>query len=223
MAKDARLDEELRMTSPVGPRVVIADDHPVVLAGLVALLRQVNNLDVVAACSEGEAALKTILELQPDIACLDVQMPKFNGFEVVEAARQAGSKTHFLFLTGSVSREEFATASACGAIAIFHKDSASVELLEWFESFDAGRDGRALGSRDPDTSQRGLTAREREIAMFVSRGLTNKHIAREAGISEGTVKIHLYNIFQKLGVSNRTELANYANVRSVVGMQEHRF
>lgn len=211
------------MTSLTGPRIVIADDHPVVLAGLVALLRQVNNLNVVAACSEGETALKKILELQPDIACLDVQMPRYTGFEVVEAARQAGSKTSFMFLTGSVSREEFATASECGAIAIFHKDSASVELVEWFENFDLKRDGRSLELRDAESSPRSLTAREREIAMLVARGLTNKHIAREAGISEGTVKIHLYNIFQKLGVANRTELANYANVRSVVGLEEHRF
>jgi two-component system, NarL family, nitrate/nitrite response regulator NarL len=210
------------MTHLIGPRVVIADDHPVVLAGLVALLRQIDHLDVVAACLEGETALKMILELRPDIACLDVQMPKHTGFEVVAAARKAGSKTQFMLLTGSVSREDFTTASDCGAIAIFHKDSASDELLEWFEACDFKRDSRECGFRDGGDSPRNLTIREREIAMFVARGLSNKHIAREAGISEGTVKIHLYNIFQKLGIVNRTELANYANVRAGVRLQENR-
>lgn len=111
------------MACSPGRRIIIADDHPVVLAGLAALLRQVNNLDVVATCCEGETALKVILELQPDLACLDVQMPKLSGVEVIQAARQAGSETQFIVLTGSVAREEFATASECGAIAIFHKDS----------------------------------------------------------------------------------------------------
>lgn len=211
------------MDDVVGPRVVIADDHPVVLAGLVALLRQVKNLDVVAACSDGETALKMILELQPDIACLDVQMPQLTGIEVVEAARKAESKAQFIFLTGSVSREEFAIASECGAVAIFHKDSASDQLVEWFENCVFVRNGRTIAMRYGEDSTRSLTAREREIAMLVARGLSNKQIAREANISEGTVKIHLYNIFQKLNVSNRTELANYANLRTVGVAQESRF
>lgn len=214
------------MACSPGRRIIIADDHPVVLAGLAALFRQVNNLDVVATCCEGETALKVILELQPDLACLDVQMPKLSGVEVIQAARQAGSETQFIVLTGSVAREEFATASECGAIAIFHKDSASDDLLDWIEGGHIQRQGQSYDrhhGEDGDGGTRNLTAREREIAMLVARGLTNKQIAREANISQGTVKIHLYNIFQKLSLSNRTELANYANVRSVVGLQEQRF
>lgn len=206
------------MPSPNSSRVIIADDHPVVLAGLVALLRQINNLEIVAACADGESALKAILEWQPHIACLDVQMPGFTGIEVVEAARNAGSETKFVFLTGSVSPVEFAAALQCGALAIFHKDSASDELLEWFESHQAQSEDERVGSRNGEGGARHLTAREREIALLVARGLSNKHVAREANISEGTVKIHLYNIFQKLSISNRTELANYANLRSVAGI-----
>lgn len=211
------------MTCLVGPRIVIADDHPVVLAGLVALLRQIDNLDIVAACLEGETALKMILELKPDVACLDVQMPNLTGIEVVKAAQQAGSKAQFVFLTGSDSHEDIAAASECDAIAIFHKDSASDDLLEWFESCNFWSDSGNLEARHASHSLRSLTTREREIAMLVARGLSNKHVAREAGISEGTVKIHLYNIFQKLDIVNRTELANYANMRNSSSFQEHRF
>jgi two-component system nitrate/nitrite response regulator NarL len=206
------------MVSQANLRVIIADDHPVVLAGLVALLRQINKLQVVAACSEGKSALKEILEMQPDIACLDIMMPGLTGIEIVQAARRAGSITQFVFLTGSASRDEFAAALECGVAAIFHKDSASDELLEWFEACQFQHGKMAAGPQSDEGGRaRNLTAREREIAMLTARGLSNKHIARAANISEGTVKIHLYNIYQKLGISNRTELANYASLLSILG------
>lgn len=206
------------MASPTNLRVIIADDHPVVLAGLVALLRQVSKIEILAACSAGRSALKEILELQPDVACLDIMMPDLTGTEIVEAAHRAGSTTQFVFLTGSATRDEFAAALKCGATAIFHKDSASDELIEWFEGRQSEHVAGDFDSKSDDIGRtRTLTAREREIAILVARGLSNKLVARMANISEGTVKIHLYNIYQKLDISNRTELANYASLFSILG------
>lgn len=192
--------------------IVIADDHPVVLAGLAALIRRIKNVEIAAVCSDGNAALRSILDLKPDIACLDIRMPGLTGIEIVRLAKHSGSETQFVILTGSVEREEFDIASDCGASAIFHKDAASEDLLDWFEqrATQHVRGEEADGGRETNIS-RTLTVREWEIARLVARGLTNKHIARESNISEGTVKIHLYNIYQKIGVSNRTELANYAS------------
>lgn len=206
------------MASSKNLRIIIADDHPVVLAGLVALLRQISKVEILAACSDGYSALKDILELQPDVACLDIMMPDLTGIEIVEAAHRAGSTTQFIFLTGSTTRDEFSAALKCGATAIFHKDSASEELIEWFEDRQIEHMTGDFDSKPEDIGRtRNLTAREREIAIFVARGLPNKTVARMANISEGTVKIHLYNIYQKLGISNRTELANCASLLSILG------
>ncbi|GJD37204.1 response regulator transcription factor [Methylobacterium aerolatum] len=191
-------------------KVVLADDHPVVLAGLVALLRRIKSLEIAAVCSDGDSAFKSIVSLKPDVACIDIRMPGLTGIEIVQRAKELALMSQFVFLTGSVERDEFDLANECGASAIFHKDTASEDLLAWFEE----RVSQHL-RRDPSEianslgAVRSLTVREWEIARLVARGMTNKEIARDSKISEGTVKIHLYNIYQKIGVSNRIELANY--------------
>ncbi|GJE41257.1 response regulator [Methylobacterium soli] len=212
------------MTGEAKVTIVVADDHPVVLSGLAMLLNRVPGNEVIAACADGASALQKIEELEPTIACLDISMPRLRGLDVLRIVRERGLKTRIVILTASTDEKELIEAAACGAWAVLHKESAADALVGCLETVAAGRRWTWVHQagcaakmsadlvRDTRISKAAfLTPREQEITQLVSEGLSNKDIARATHISEGTVKIHLYNIYQKLGISNRTSLASYAH------------
>jgi DNA-binding NarL/FixJ family response regulator len=200
-------------------RLLLADDHPVVLAGLERLLSVQPTFKIVATSDDGAAALKAIQELEPDIALLDINMPKLSGLDVLEALEASGVSTKTVFLTATATDSQLTKAVTHGAWGIMLKDSAADALLQCLEAVSSGE--RWLPAdlihpalqRDADRRESHvqlteiLTHREQEIAKLVAQGLSNKHIGKQVGISDGTVKIHLHNIYNKLGVSNRTALA----------------
>src|SRR3954451_7745888 len=201
-------------------RVVLADDHPIVLGGLRALLLAEPGVEIVAAALEGAAAFTMIRAHEPDLAVLDITMPQLTGLEVLEALAADDLATRVVLLTGSASDEQIAAAVERGAWGLLLKESAPGTLIAYLKAVAAGprwvpEEGGAPAVRRPAEQrakevrpERVLTAREYEIARLVARGLSNKHIARELAISEGTVKIHLHNTYEKLGgVMNRTSLA----------------
>src|SRR3954447_13897082 len=201
-------------------RVVLADDHPIVLGGLRALLQAEPGVEIVAAALEGAAALTMIRAHQPEIAVLDIYMPRLTGLEVLETLEADGLATRVVLLTGSASDEQIATAVERGAWGLLLKESAPGTLIDCLKAVAAGQRWlpeelvapairRASERRATDLRpERVLTAREYEIARLIAQGLSNKHIAHALGISEGTVKIHLHNTYEKLGgVMNRTSLA----------------
>src|SRR3954468_5477610 len=201
-------------------RVVLADDHPIVLGGLRALLQAERGVEIVAAALDGAIALEMIRAHEPEIAVLDIYMPRLTGLEVLEALEADGLATRGVLLTGSASDEQIATAVERGAWGLLLKESAPGTLMECLKTVSAGQRRlpeelvapairRAAERRAADVRpERVLTAREYEIARLVAQGLSNKHIARELAISEGTVKIHLHKTYGKLGgVMNRTSLA----------------
>jgi DNA-binding NarL/FixJ family response regulator len=210
--------------SLLAPRrtVVIADDHPVVLAGLQSLIAMAPQFEVVAVAVDGADALEAMRGLRPDIAVLDIQMPRLTGLEVLQAAGHEGLASKIVFLTATVNDAHITDAMAAGAWGIVLKDTASDELLTCLETVAQG--SRCIphelvtAAFGRDRERRGeaerlnglLTEREREIAVLVARGLGNKEIARLINVTEGTVKIHLHNVYQKLSVSNRTALATLA-------------
>jgi two-component system, NarL family, nitrate/nitrite response regulator NarL len=210
-------------------RILLADDHPVVLSGLQALLRRIPGLEIIDAQSDGTGALKTIRTLEPDIAVLDILMPGLTGIEVLEAAESEGLPTRIVFLTASATDENIAAAVRGGAWAIMLKDSAPEDLVHCLNAVAAGERWlapevvapalRREAERREDIAKIDslVTPREREIAVLVARGLSNKEIARRINISEGTVKIHLHNAYNKLGVANRTSLATLAHRHWVKG------
>jgi DNA-binding NarL/FixJ family response regulator len=200
-------------------RIVLADDHPIVLAGLERLLSIARRFDVVATSCDGTAALQAIQELEPEIALLDINMPKLNGLEVLEALEDSGLSTKTVLLTASATDSQVRKAVTHGAWGIMLKDTAADALLECLETVSAGERwlpheliGPAL-ERDADRHRSQiklaevLTQREHEIALLIANGLSNKHIGKQIGISDGTVKIHLHSVYKKLRVINRTELA----------------
>jgi DNA-binding NarL/FixJ family response regulator len=199
-------------------RVVLADDHPVFLGGLQALIRTDPMFEVVATRPNGTAALQAILELQPDLAILDVSMPGCTGVEVLKDIGSRNLRTRVILLTASAGDHQIVEAVERGVYGLMLKDAAADTLLECMRSVSAGRRwlpsdlvGAALereGEKRAKTGQveNALTAREREIVSLVAEGLSNKEIARHLGVTDGTVKIHLHNIYRKLDVGNRTAL-----------------
>jgi DNA-binding NarL/FixJ family response regulator len=200
-------------------RLVLADDHAVVREGLMALLRTAPRFEIVAACATGLEALEALRRHQPDVAILDFSMPTMNGLDVIVAARQEKLPTRIVLLTASIGDEALVRAVREGLAGLILKDQAADELLACIEQVGAG--GRWVPQKMLDQAlkrldeqarhQEDLTARERQIASMVALGLSNKEIARELSLAEGTVKIHLHNAFQKLGVSSRTALVALLN------------
>ncbi len=200
--------------------VVIADRHPVVLQGLTNVLRAESGFKVVACCSDGRDCIEAIRSLVPDIAILDISLPGLTGLEILTITNSESLSTRLVFFTASVEDRELVISAAAGAYGVILKDVA-LEIL--VQSLRQVADGQRLLPLPPSDQtvlreQRNvaenvlsvLTDRERQIMRLVSEGLSNKEIGRRLSIVDGTIKVHLHNIFQKLEISNRTVLATLA-------------
>jgi DNA-binding NarL/FixJ family response regulator len=196
--------------------VLVADDHSLVRQGISGLLRSYPDITVVAECHDGTAALKAIAEFTPDIAVLDIAMPGLSGLEVLSMLATSPQRTKIVVLTATATERQLVTAIARGARGLLHKDVALDELIECIRAVAHGEkwlsatvaEVIASSERQPTTLKRvgQLSMREQEVMRLAATGLSNKEIARKLGLSDGTVKIHLHNIYQKLGVPNRTTL-----------------
>jgi two-component system nitrate/nitrite response regulator NarL len=199
--------------------VVIADRHPVVLQGLTNVLTAESGFKIVACCSDGTDCIEAIRSLVPDIAILDISLPGLTGLEILAIANSENLSTRLVFFTASVEDRELIVSAAAGAYAVILKDVA-LEIL--VQSLRQVADGQRLLPQLPsdqavsrekrniavtETALTVLTDRERQIMRLVSGGLSNKEIGRRLNITDGTIKVHLHNIFQKLEISNRTVLA----------------
>jgi len=202
--------------------VVIADHHPVVLQGLTNILGAASGFEVVACCSDGTDCIEAIRSLVPDIAIIDISMPGLTGLEILAIANFESLPTRLVFFTASVEDRELIVSAAAGAYGVILKDVA-LEIL--VQSLRQVADGQRLLPLPPSdqTALREqknvanaenvltvLTDRERQIMRLVSEGLSNKEIGRRLNIVDGTIKVHLHHIFQKLEISNRTVLATLA-------------
>jgi two-component system nitrate/nitrite response regulator NarL len=203
--------------------VVVADDHQVVLQGVASVLRSHADMNVVAVCSDGVAAMNAIRELSPEVAVLDISMPGLNGLDVLTTINMEKLKTKVIILTATVTDGQILTAITGGAKGIMLKDTAPDNLVRYVRKVAAGQRWFPTSlvdaglERDPVRQVENryllLTSRQREVMLLVSEGLTNKAIGRHLQLSEGTVKVHLHNIYNKLGVANRTALAVLAIMR----------
>jgi DNA-binding NarL/FixJ family response regulator len=202
--------------------VALADDHPLVLRALQQLIEGEPEFTVVSASADGRNALEEIRLRRPDIAVIDVNMPKLNGLSLLREIAREQSRTRVIFLTAAISDESVSEAIDLGVDGIILKESAPETLVACMSRVVAGekwlstdvlagataRDGD--GGRQPIET---LTARETEIAGLVTAGFSNKEIARRLALSEGTVKIHLHNIYRKLEITSRTALTALALAR----------
>jgi DNA-binding NarL/FixJ family response regulator len=208
--------------------VVLADDHPAILLGVAGLLRSNPDIKVAATCSNGTAVMQAIRQLAPTVAVLDFFMPGLNGLEVLANMSAERSATRAVFLTATATDKQLLTAVSRGAKGIVLKEMALDELVqcirvvagngEWLPPslIDAAFEREARRQSVSTHLAQSLTCRERQIVLLVAEGLSNKEMCRRLGLSEGTVKIHLHNIYEKVGVNNRTALAAMA----VAGREE---
>jgi two-component system nitrate/nitrite response regulator NarL len=194
-------------------RVLLADDHPMIAAALDMLLRA-TDYELVGRARTGDDAVEQVSRLRPDILLLDVNMPGKSGIEALRRMRRERTAGPVILLTAGMDDSQLMAAAELEPDGIVLKTSDPALLLE---CMDRVRDGdrwvdaevaeriRAVKARA--TSGPSLTARERQLIELVRRGLRNRDIAAELGVTEGTVKVYLHGIFDKFGVDNRTELA----------------
>jgi DNA-binding NarL/FixJ family response regulator len=197
-------------------RVLLADDHGLVREGLSRLLGGVPDIDVVALAADGNEVVRLADEHRPDVILMDLRMPGINGSEATRRVLKNDPTPQIVILTSFSEREEILAALDAGAIGYLLKDAEPDELIRGIraaaqgESPLAPRAARTLiGSRSAPPSHQ-LSDREREVLELVTRGLSNKLIARELGISEKTVKAHLTTIFHRIGVTDRVQAAMWA-------------
>src|SRR5882757_2888549 len=208
-------------------RIVIADDHPIVRDGLKKLLLLEDDFEIVGEASDGREVLERVQELDPDVLLLDLRMPNLDGLSALQALQQTNKRTRVIVLTASEDKNEFVQAMKLGCSGIVLKQTAPELIVKsirkvhggeiWLDSHTTAAVMRQfaapgeIGSGSGKSRERSpLSQREREIVQLVAQGYKNKEMAEKMFISEQTVKNHLHNIFDKLGVSDRLELALYA-------------
>jgi DNA-binding NarL/FixJ family response regulator len=209
-------------------RVALADDHPIVLDGLEQLFRLEPDIAVVARCRSADEALRALRSEFPDVLVLDLVMPGGGGLDLLRAMGDKDRRTRIILLTAVVDDDQLLEAIRLGAQGVVLKDMAPQLLVQairevhaggqWLEQGLGGRALRRLLSREKRASKaaRLLSSREREIVRLVAAGLRNRSIADRLSISEGTVKVHMHNIYEKLDVNGRVELTNYARENGLI-------
>jgi DNA-binding NarL/FixJ family response regulator len=212
------------MTAPV-IRVALADDHGVLRMGLEQLLRTFDDVEVVGAAGGGEEAVQLCLADVPDVLLLDLSMPDVDGIEVTRRVRAGAPETRIVVFTSFSDRERILQALDAGATGYLLKDAEPGEIHGAIRAAARGEAPlapKAAAELLAERHVRGpaaaidLTAREREVLTLVVEGLANKQIARRLGISEKTVKGHLTNLFQRIGVADRTQAALWAERNGIL-------
>src|ERR1700736_1312304 len=210
-------------------RIIIADDHPIVRDGLRKLLKLEDDFEVVGEAADGREVLDRVQELDPDVLLLDLRMPNLDGLSALQVLQQSNKRTKVIVLTASEDKNEFVQAMKLGCSGIVLKQTAPELIVKsirkvyggeiWLDSHTTAAVMRQFASPSDIASASGpgksrerspLSQREREIVQLVAQGFKKKEMAEKMFISEQTVKNHLHNIFDKLGVSDRLELALYA-------------
>jgi DNA-binding NarL/FixJ family response regulator len=204
-------------------RVLIVDDHPMVRRGLTELFEGEDDIDVVAAVGDGEEAIATAVATEPDVVLMDISMPGMGGIEATRRLLAERPLTRVVMLTSFPDHSSVTDSLDSGAIGYLLKEADSDELLRGVRAAAAGdsplsaKAARAvLGARRQRRPLEDLTERELDVLRLVGRGLANKQVAARLGISEKTVKAHMTNIFQRIGVADRTQAALWAQRQGVI-------
>src|SRR5271166_3202919 len=222
----ATLEDNESHPSPAEPRkgmirVLIADDHPIVRDGLKKLLSLEEDFQIVGEAADGCEVLDRVQELDPDVLLLDLRMPNLDGLSALQTLQQTNKRTRVIILTASEDKNEFVQAMKLGCSGIVLKQTAPELIIKsirkvhggeiWLDSHTTaavmrqfaapGEIGSSGSGKSRERSP--LSQREREIVQLVAQGYKNKEMAEKMFISEQTVKNHLHNIFDKLGVSDR--------------------
>jgi len=198
-------------------RVLVVDDHPVLRAGLAQLLEQAEDVALVGVAANGAEGVELALHAHPDVVLMDLEMPGLDGIEATRRIKASRQEMQVVVLTSFSDRARILDALDAGAAGYLLKDAEPEELLRGIHTAAAGEAPLApraaselLAERREARPAIELTPREQEVLVMVAEGLSNKVIARRLEIREGTVKAHLTRIFERIGVSDRTQAALWA-------------
>lgn len=198
-------------------KVLMADDHPMIRTALDVLLRD-TDFELIGQVGTGAEAISAIQGQEPDIVLLDVRMPGGSGIDVLRTLRTAGDRRRVILLTADIGDGALIDALELKVDGIVLKNADPGFLLECLERVRDGRTWidpelkeRVLELKETAESRASLAPRERQLIALVRKGLRNREIAEQLGVTEGTVKVYLHSIFEKVGVANRTELAMKAD------------
>lgn len=200
-------------------RVLIADDHPVVRDGLVAMIGKWTDMEVVAEAQDGHEAVEKWEKYRPDVSLLDLRMPNLDGVGTISKIRQIDSDARLILLTTFDGEEDIYRSIRAGAKAYLLKDAPRNEILACITKVHNGEMvvPASLAAKLADrVSSSDLTSRETLVLQALARGKSNKAIGEELSITEATVKVHLKNIFAKLEVTSRTEAIASAARKGIV-------
>jgi DNA-binding NarL/FixJ family response regulator len=210
-------------------KVLIADDHPVVREGLMAMLNRQEDFDVVGEAKDGVEAVSKTKELAPDVVLMDLRMPELDGVEAIHQIKAARPNTHVIILTTYSDDEYIFRGIEAGARAYLLKDAPREELFKAIRAVHRGESliqpvvASRLLDRLTELSRRApsgeeLSARELEVLRLMAKGAANKEIGAQLSISQSTVKTHISSIFQKLGVNDRTGAVTQALKRGIISL-----
>jgi DNA-binding NarL/FixJ family response regulator len=202
-----------------GPKIrtLIVDDHAVVRTGLAQMLATFHDVEVVGSAASGEEAVSLAMANEPDVILMDLSMPDVDGIEATRRIAERAPSARVVIFTSFSERDRILTALDAGAIGYLLKDAdpdevhRGIQAAARAESPLASKAAQAVvAARIETRPAREMSHREREVLVLVASGLANKQIARRLGISEKTVKTHLTNVFQRIGVTDRTQAALWA-------------
>jgi two-component system, NarL family, nitrate/nitrite response regulator NarL len=197
--------------------IVVAAHYPAVLCGLTTILGAESDFSIVASCRDVASCIEAIRDLSPNLALLDVSLPGQSGLQILAAIKSEHLCTRVVFLSASSDASDRVQPIAGRAYGVIPRDAAPDLLLRFLRRVSSGlellpnpessnRHGYGLG-RCPENPSTVLTERERQVMHLICKGGSNKEIGRQLNLSEGTVKVHLHHIYQKLAIRNRTALA----------------
>ena len=209
-------------------KLVIVDDHPIMLQGLQAMFALHKDIATIACCSSGSKAIDAIVRLGPDVLLLDLKMNGVTGLDVLRRLRDTHASCRTIVLTAAATDEEIAEALELGAAGFILKDAPTTSVVEgvrrvaqyrfWLdrETLARAQAAQRRMRQAAAAAETTLTPRELELIRLVADGLRNKEIAGQLGIAEGTVKIHLHHIYGKLGINGRLEMVLAAQRKGLI-------
>jgi two-component system nitrate/nitrite response regulator NarL len=203
-------------------RVLLVDDHPLFRRGVAQLIASQPDFEVVGEAASSDEGVSMAASLKPDLVLMDLEMRDSSGLDALKQIKGSGMDTQVIMLTVSDAEQDFVRAVRAGAEGYLLKDSEPEEILDKLRQAARGEavfteplmgllvGAMRGGSPTPPTTDECLTARERQILQLIAAGKSNKHIARELNISDGTVKVHVKNLLRKLNLQSRLEAAVWA-------------
>jgi two-component system, NarL family, response regulator len=200
-------------------RILIADDHPLVLEGMVSIISSDPMCKVVAKAYDGQGTVKLFHECEPDVAIIDLRMPKMDGLEAIVEIRKSYLQAKIIVLSAYDSEELIYQAIQAGAKSYVLKGSLVAELVETIKAVHQGKciiSGEIAAKYVARTSRPTLSGRELEVLQLMSQGKSNAEIALGLTLTEGTVKVHVHNIFSKLELNDRVAAVMEAVKRGII-------